>query len=411
VSDMTDTLARNRNVRYRNRLAEHADQGLFFAAFVLGGIVILAAKLVGMPQGITTSVPCLLIIAYAAIAWFAPGFRAREDKIAENCYYLGLLFTLVSLAAALYSFSTNIASTQAIITNFGVALATTIVGLALRVLISQMREDPVEFEREARLDLGEATSKLTAELHVAVGNFASFRRNMEETLEETMTGIVEKTTTALANNAAKFTDVGTLVIGKIDESFATFNAQSGRLNMLAGRTIEALEALFTRIKAIESCPDILTRKFDPLISGFRTLLQEAQARGKSQGAELAKIGALAGASLDVAARLANSVKEMETALGGGSRRMGHEMQLTAEAIGKVNTAVSGLAETAQKNVAALRAANDAMQRSLDSDLEAIRRRRDEMEAEVEAAQAMVKRVHRSLSSLADVVTENLSAKR
>lgn len=93
--------------------------------------------------------PVLVLGLYLFTSISYRRFRLRLDQLGDNCYYLGFLFTLTALSIALYDFrSAEVRSAEdgihAIIANFGVALASTIVGIALRVLLSQMREDPVE---------------------------------------------------------------------------------------------------------------------------------------------------------------------------------------------------------------------------------------------------------------------------
>jgi hypothetical protein len=43
---------------------------------------------------------------------------------------------------------------EEIVRNFGIAITSTVVGIALRVLFNQMRRDPLEVERTARARAG-----------------------------------------------------------------------------------------------------------------------------------------------------------------------------------------------------------------------------------------------------------------
>src|ERR1700722_11630217 len=90
---------------YVNRLDDVPDHYLFFAAFVLGAVSIVGLKSLGFTQWIVTAVPCGIILAYAGLTRFVRGFSLRADRIGENVYYLGFLFTLSSLAVALYAFA------------------------------------------------------------------------------------------------------------------------------------------------------------------------------------------------------------------------------------------------------------------------------------------------------------------
>src|SRR5260221_10518894 len=129
-----------------NRLDDLPDHYAFFVALVVGGAGIALFKEAGMSQISTTAFPVVIMAAYAGIAYVTKRFRLRADRVGENLYYLGFLYTLISLAISLIQFETSPDVTHEIITNFGVAIFTTIFGLGFRVLFYQMREDPVEYE-------------------------------------------------------------------------------------------------------------------------------------------------------------------------------------------------------------------------------------------------------------------------
>ena len=91
----------------------------------------------------------------------------------DNCYYLGFVFTLTSLAITLYLLVQTKGQTAAIrdvISGFGVALASTIFGIILRVLHIRMSPDIASLDRQTRI-----------ELHTAVRNF---RTNLSASLVE-----------------------------------------------------------------------------------------------------------------------------------------------------------------------------------------------------------------------------------
>src|SRR3546814_17959688 len=104
-----------------------------------------------------------------------------------------------------------------IIANFGLALATTIAGLALRILFTQMREDPVEIEREARRDLAEATSRLKAELDTSVIELSSFRRATAPSLAEGMAAMAGQSAEILTAPGDSMTARGGQLGGQLEE--------------------------------------------------------------------------------------------------------------------------------------------------------------------------------------------------
>jgi hypothetical protein len=365
--------------RYLDRLRDTPDKWLFLAIFILGSISIVSFKAMGASKVVLIATPLTLLIGYAVIAWWMQRFRLREDRIGENCYYLGLLFTLVSLAYALYAFTTDISATQIIIANFGVALTTTIAGVTLRVLFSQLREDTVEYEREARVALADATSRLTGELRSSIEDFASFRRSMTQVLEEGMAEIATKTNTSFEANTRAITEFGQATIAKLEDSYASFSRSSTKLNQAAERAVEAMEMLIERVGKIDASPEMLSHKLDPVVGGFRELLLVATERATAQKTELSRMSKTAGAASDAAARMQQSI--------------------------------SDLAASVERDIALLRETATAVRQVIDADVKAVHGLRADMESEIATANAMVGKLHAALISLADHITESVSVRR
>ena len=155
----------------------------FFAMFILGGVVLSLAKIVNLPTGwekiIIVFLSAALMITYAVFVTIVPATRLRLDTAADNMYYLGFLYTLTSLAVAL-----SIDDTNQILANFGVAISSTLIGIAARVGLNQLRVDPHDIEAASRLELSEATSRIRAELDESVQQLSSFRTMNLQVLTE-----------------------------------------------------------------------------------------------------------------------------------------------------------------------------------------------------------------------------------
>src|SRR4051794_20180320 len=146
---------------------------LFFAVVLTGSGYIVFSKLHDFAPMLVTAVPVLIMIAYALVLVAARLFRLRDDQSGDNLYYMGFLFTLTSLGVSLYQYSSN-GSAEEIVQNFGIAIASTITGVALRIFFNQMRRDPVEVEHFARLELAEASRRVKRELDSTVLEFSYF---------------------------------------------------------------------------------------------------------------------------------------------------------------------------------------------------------------------------------------------
>lgn len=155
----------------------------FMAFVVLGAFYIIVSKTVNLPAVWVTFVPVAIMVAYAVTTRLARNLLLRDDQTGDNLYYMGFLFTLTSLGVSLWQFSVGGAA-EAIVQNFGVAIATTIAGIALRLFMNQMRRDPGEIERLSRLELADAARRMKRELDSAVVEINHFRRAQLQSLRE-----------------------------------------------------------------------------------------------------------------------------------------------------------------------------------------------------------------------------------
>jgi len=176
-------------MRRRNFFSDMPDRGLFLLFACLGFFAILGLKLHGGHGMWTVVIPLSLMVGYAVLTWHYGMFRLHPDRLGDNCYYMGFLFTLASLSAALMEVETGPAAAsgsllEALIGNFGIALFSTIGGIALRVVFIQMRREVEELEEEVRQDLQQAAARLKDQLGYAVTDMESFRLRTRQVLTE-----------------------------------------------------------------------------------------------------------------------------------------------------------------------------------------------------------------------------------
>jgi hypothetical protein len=199
---------------YRDRLASGWDKGLFLVAWAVGtaGLFLLKQLIEsGLPVVVWTSV---VLITYAGAIWKSPKFRVREDRAGDSCYYLGFLFTLSSLAYALWEFGSHGNDPRLVIANFAVALSSTIIGLVLRVTFQQMREDPFEVEQESRVELSEAARRLKDEILQSVEGFSSLRTAIGQELRNEFTKAITQIATESAETVKSVTTAHSEAVAK-----------------------------------------------------------------------------------------------------------------------------------------------------------------------------------------------------
>ena len=163
-------------------------QPTILSAFVIGTLAIVFIRLIATGLG---GAIFATIVAIGVIAWHGLGRRQESDRsrVADDTYYLGLLFTLVSLVFALvYLFIINPEGdfderTQALIGNFGIGLLSTVAGILGRILLqSSLSESApvttelVEQPRAPPDDLAQETMALRREVREATDAMRHFTR-------------------------------------------------------------------------------------------------------------------------------------------------------------------------------------------------------------------------------------------
>jgi hypothetical protein len=157
---------------------------VFYIILTVAGCVFIAlTKSYGVSPIISMTVPIAIMLGYFGISWYAGKLRIHDEQTGDNLYYMGFLFTLSSLGASLYQFGTD-ASTDEIVRNFGIAVTSTITGIALRIFYNQVRRDPADVERAARHELADMTRRVRTEMESVAREFADFRRVCNQMLEE-----------------------------------------------------------------------------------------------------------------------------------------------------------------------------------------------------------------------------------
>ncbi len=224
---------------------------LFFAVVISGSGYIIISKLNDFGAVAVTSVPVLIMIGYAVLLG-ARLFRLRDDQAGDNLYYMGFLFTLTSLAVSLYQFSAA-GSAEQIVQNFGIAIASTIAGITLRILFNQMRRDPVEVEATARMELAEASRRVKRELESVLLEFGYFRRMTQQSVTDALDEAQES-------------------IGQAHQEF------KGELKKLAQATNSPFEAASKRS---EQTLDGLNQRTIQVLDVSRQLVREGEQLAKS----------------------------------------------------------------------------------------------------------------------------------
>ena len=274
---------------------------LFFAVVIVGSGYIIFSKLDGFGALAVTSVPVLIMIGYALLLGTRQ-FRLRDDQSGDNLYYMGFLFTLTSLAVSLYQFSAA-GSAEQIVQNFGIAIASTIAGIALRIFFNQMRRDPVEVEATARLELAEASRRVKRELESTILEFGYFRRMTQQSISDGLDEVKESLGAAREQFAGELAKLATTANKPFEEAFQRSGETFDRLNertvevlevsrqlvqegeQLAKNTtsiVKAIDDVFARLATHQTSDQIIQTKLAPMIQSLTEAVNSLKDSTESQ---------------------------------------------------------------------------------------------------------------------------------
>src|SRR6266700_110196 len=228
-----------------------------------GCAYIVLAKLRGMGPFYVTFVPVGTMIAYAMLISLARGVRLRDDQSGDNLYYMGFLFTLTSLGVSLYQFSAARAS-EDIVQNFGIAIASTITGIGLRVIFNQMRRDPVEVERMMRLELAEAARRVRRELDSTVVEFAYFRRSAQQAAADSSSHVTDRFDDIVAKLLASLEEVTARLALPVDAASRQLGDATADVSKTVGAIATALDGVAGKLNSIQTPERVIEVHLDPI---------------------------------------------------------------------------------------------------------------------------------------------------
>jgi hypothetical protein len=195
---------------------------------------------------------------------------------------------------------------EEIVQNFGIAIATTIAGIALRVFFNQLRQDPVEVERLARLELAEAARRVRRELDGTVVEFGYFRRTVQQSMVEAfeevrqqVDGIGTKIMGSLEENARKsvlpleaasqhsgeaIQQLTTTAVAALQNSARELGSQTDRLGESAVRIATSLDEVSSKLSSMQTPERVIEISLEPAVDAFSHAIGELRRENAGQAA-------------------------------------------------------------------------------------------------------------------------------
>jgi hypothetical protein len=440
------THAHNEPLKRSRWFSDWADRLLFLVFFVAGFAAILAIKLSGGSTLLAALAAAALLLSYAALAGLLPYFRLQSDRLGDNCYYLGLLYTLASLAAALMQIESAAqaqrgALIETLLASFGVALSSTILGIALRVFFLQMRQEFDDLEEQLRQDLNKRALDLKDQMLFAVTELESFRLRTQQVLEERLAQATDKYAEHAARQTVEVGRIATQMQDRIEQTFRRHQANAEALAHTTEELVASGAALVARVQGIDVPRDLLTKQAD--------LISQRLARGADRMTAAADRFAERLATIDVPSdMIASRLAPLAVAIGDVTSRLSTTMEAEQRRAAALQNASEGVVSSQvelraatsnlvasvamverlssglialQQSVPAATQAVDQLRAALEAEAETVRRlasasadearqvraHRDQLLADLAGSREALGRTQETLTEIVRVITDRL----
>ena len=405
-------------------------KSLFAILVLLGVAVILGFTLLQGPHSpsrhwVMIGIVVTLMLFYGAVVWLRSKTQYSTADDADTFYYLGFIFTLVTLVATftpLLATETKLES-KMVLGLFGLGLITTFVGLAGRVFFYQLPvEAPDSVDEHARR-LSNAYAEaaraieasmpkiagehLGAVLHDLVQRGEKLGQAMES-LENGFGALDRGLSNALKSVSEGATALGGLggeaSTASVSISSATQNieALSSRLVALTQPLSEVLKAS-DKIQEIARSLDVLSKAIGEAGADWKNFAVSAKMAGKS-----ASIAGTAIANLESSAR---SAAQSTINMGGSLQRVSEQSNTLAETAARAAKLAEGMVdaqrrlseqissdviELIKKYEGAVSKLGDSFVEDLIASEDAVRKLGNSFAVDLKASEDAIRQVHQNL---------------
>ena len=246
------------------------DNKVLFSGFVFTGIILLVVLRLyfDSPTWLTVLILCALIPAYSWFTWAYGHFQ--DDRVADNLYYMGFIFTVCTLGVSLYRFSTeDEALISHIVGDLGIGLSTTVLGLFLRVLfLGKASSEQVEHKvRQELVEVAEATiSRIRRTAYIVEEGQIATRQALEEmnTSMEAVSNKLVASTNLLEQRVSEMGDIPPdLLSSRLSPALDTA-AQS--ITRFTNKLVASTNLLEQRVSEMSDIPpDLLSSRLSPAL--------------------------------------------------------------------------------------------------------------------------------------------------
>lgn len=330
-----------------------------FALFVLvGGALIFTLSGIFRQEEANSAIPWILVSAvlglmviFGVVVWVRSRGPYASDSDAETFYYLGFIYTLLTLVATFTPFlvAGSKPSTQQILGFFGLGLITTFFGLAGRIFFLQPRssESPETSADRLSRAYAEAARLLEASALQISRVGTELEKNFKKSQEDLATSLERATQKIIDDSRRLFEDANEHVTTLTDRTAVHI---SRTLSLTAEGVATALDEFKKRLAALKLPPAEFGERLGESVEALIKATTAATETITAANNELTKVGPGASLAADGLSTLSSvmqgtskEVQQSEAAL--SSLRM--QVESTKQSLATIAPSVEKLGTVAQ----------------------------------------------------------------
>ena len=344
------------------------------------GLILFVKTLTSTPSWIVTMMAVLAIVCYGVFAGLRQGNRMRIDRIGDNCYYLGLTYTLASLISALFGLAGEDVG-QRLLEDFGIALGSTAAGVIMRMVLMQFRDELDDIETDARLALTQEAKEFESQLRRARQDLDDYKYTVMQSVSSTH----EELAKMLKVQARNLNDRNLGTADSLDDRMAAMDSFLEAFTLRSDALLKTAEMLGNSTQSLASRMDSIDAQPETLKSAFSAIGDGLQASENSL--------------IKTAESLERTSKSIEVRNEGADNFMALSERL--------ETRIERLDDTLEKMTTNLQRQLEAVEKGsqvMDAHVAAMKAYTDAAELEGERMRKATSSVYESLGSLASTVT-------
>ncbi len=391
-------LSRMRALRYVR--ANHSIVFFLYAAIGVAVLILVKALNWDFKIALYFGVVFLIMGSYFVLNMldFA-GLKLRYDLLGDNLYYLGFIYTLGILTHTLYVFEIEAEYIHEIISSFGIALSSTVLGVVLRIMAHLMRLDPHEVEDAVRTELRDLSSRVRAVLDAVVRDMTIFGDQTRQAISE----LQDEVSDDISGNVEKLVSASNRVLESVDESFRVYTENTSRINQLSEQTVSVLSALVAKIEAIEAPSNLIEQKLIPATNQIELIVAAMSETSKQEEERVERLKAVTESMNDVISSVRENLNLISSAA--SQEEIAARVSLAAGALKDMSESVVALRDEMKKLVESESEAVTSLRGEYQSAVANIREQNLAMKSELERFRSVTSQTQDALIELAKALKE------